>query len=206
MDSDKKHIGSPGKSTETVKDIGNLVKRWYAHAWQAKQREDMNVAWCMMNAPQEILLAMDIIPMYPEQYAAACASKHVADVFCEKAESEGFSVDICGFCKAGLGYALRYMEMNDVPSGAPYGGIPKPDIFIGRSSCEPGYKWFQALHHWGVPTFVYDDLAPPLEKDLRDEKMAEQYIKYYLEQSKELVDFLERATGRKSTSSLDCSR
>ena len=116
MASEEKHIGNPGKSTETVKEIGDLVKWLYSSAWQAKQRDDMNVAWCMLNAPQEILLAMDIIPMYPEQYAAACASKQSANVYCEKAEAEEFSADICGFCKTGLGYAFSYMELDDVPS------------------------------------------------------------------------------------------
>jgi benzoyl-CoA reductase/2-hydroxyglutaryl-CoA dehydratase subunit BcrC/BadD/HgdB len=197
MAGNEAHKSKSSKSTETVKLVGGLVRWCYARAWEAKQREDMNVAWCMMNAPQEILLAMDIVPMFPEQYAAACASKQATDVYCDKAEAEGFSVDTCGFCRTGLGYAFTYMEMDDVPPDAPYGGIPKPDMLIGRSSCDPGYKWFQSLYRWNIPTFIYDDLTPLLEKPLTDKKMAAQYIAYYHEQLKEMVNFLERVTGRK---------
>jgi benzoyl-CoA reductase subunit B len=191
------HKGKSSKSTESVKLVGDLVKWCYSLAWEAKQREDMNVAWCMLNAPQEILLAMNIVPMYPEQYAAACASKQFTGEYCDKAEAGGFSGDICGFCRTGLGYALTYMEMGDVPPDAPYGGIPKPDMLIGRTSCDPGYKWFQSLYQWEIPAFIYDDLAPPPEKDIQDRDMADQYITYYYGQFKELVSFLERVTGRK---------
>ncbi|MEJ2740772.1 MAG: 2-hydroxyacyl-CoA dehydratase family protein, partial [Dehalococcoidia bacterium] len=164
MAGNEAHKSKSSKSTETVKLVGDMVKWCYARAWEAKQRDDMNVAWCMMNTPQEILIAMDIVPMFPEQYSAACASKQATDVYCDRAEAEGFSIDICGFCRTGLGYALNYMEIDDVPPDAPYGGIPKPDMFIGRSSCDPGYKWFQSLYRWNVPTFIYDDLTPLLEK------------------------------------------
>jgi benzoyl-CoA reductase subunit B len=196
MDDKEEHRKGPTKSTETANDVGKIVKRWYTSAWEAKQREDMNVAWCMMSTPTEILLAMDIIPMFPEEYSAACAAKQAASMYCEKAETAGFSVDICSFCRAGLGYASTYSEVDKLPPETPYGGIPKPDMFISRSSCDPGYKWFQALQ-WDVPMWVYDDIWPPLEADLWDERMARRYINYYSEQFKGLVAFLEKVTGRK---------
>jgi benzoyl-CoA reductase/2-hydroxyglutaryl-CoA dehydratase subunit BcrC/BadD/HgdB len=152
----------------------------------------------MMGTPQEVLLAMDIVPLFPEQYAAACAVKQAAAVYCKKAEVAGFTADICGFCRAGIGYATLYRESEGVPPDAPYGGIPKPDIFMCRSSCEPGYKWFQALHFWNVPIFVYEDhLTPPPEADFWDERIASRYINYYISQFKELVAFLEKAVSRK---------
>jgi benzoyl-CoA reductase/2-hydroxyglutaryl-CoA dehydratase subunit BcrC/BadD/HgdB len=197
MNSEDKQQQAPTKSTKAADDIGKIVEWWYTSAWEAKQRDDMNVAWCMMNIPQEILFAMNIIPMFPEQYSTACAAKQAATTYCEKAETEGFSVDICSLCRIGLGYAAIYNELGELPPETPYGGIPKPDMFISRGSCDPGYKWFQALQYWNLPMFVYDDPAPPLEADPKDERTASRYINYYLGQYKELVAFLEKVTGRK---------
>jgi benzoyl-CoA reductase/2-hydroxyglutaryl-CoA dehydratase subunit BcrC/BadD/HgdB len=198
MDSKGEHRDRPTKSTESVKDVGNLVKWLYERAWEAKQHGDKKVAWCMMGTPQEVLLAMDIVPIFPEQYAAACAVKRAAADYCRKAESMGFSLDICGFCRAGIGYAAMFGELGRVPPDAPYGGIPEPDIFMCRSSCDPGYKWFQALHYKDVPTFVFEDhLAPPPEADFWDEKISSRFINFHTKQFKEMVDFLEQATCKK---------
>ncbi len=189
---------SSTKGTETAKEVRGLIKWWYAYVKEVKERGG-HIAWVMYSLPPEILLAMDVVSLSTEQYASACAAKQVSVPFCEKAESEGYSIDLCGYCRTGLGYTAIAKEVGGIPPEAPYGGLQEPDILLGRTFCDPGYKWYQGVQrYFNVPYFVYDDVPAPLEGgNWDDEHVAEHYIKYYAQQMKELVAFLEKHTGRK---------
>ena len=148
------------KATETVKKVKDLVRGWYRRA-QEMRESGGHTAWIMFAVPAEILLAMDVVAIGTEQYSAACAAKQAVLPFCERAEAEGYSLDICGYERAGFGYAARHREEGGPPTEAPYGGLPRPDFAIGRTYCEPGYKWYQAIQRYlEMPVFIYDVLLP----------------------------------------------
>ena len=62
---------------------------------EAKTTREKPIAWITSGAPVEFLYAMDILPVYPENYAAMCAANHQSIELMEAAEAEGFSQDIC---------------------------------------------------------------------------------------------------------------
>ena len=72
----------------------NYVKKFYKDAHRAKA-EGKPVAWIASTFPVEILQAMDVFPVWPENYASLCAAKQVSVRFCQVAESKGFSKDLC---------------------------------------------------------------------------------------------------------------
>ena len=67
----------------------NYIKKYYEDAHQAKARKEP-VAWVASTFPVEILQAMDIVPVWPENYASVCAARQVSVRLCEAAEVEGF--------------------------------------------------------------------------------------------------------------------
>lgn len=187
------------KSTETVREVGGLIKWWYERTHRVKEAGG-KIAWVMFGVPMDLLLAMDIVPVGTEQFASACAARQAATPYAEKGDSEGYGLDICGYQRVGLGYSAMFREQGGIPRGAPYGGLPKPDMYICRVTCEPGYKWYQAMQRYiPAPAYVYGMTLPWPETGyfLHDKSTAEQYIKYGKESLNELVAFLEQQTGKK---------
>ncbi|UCH31636.1 MAG: hypothetical protein JSV05_09140, partial [Candidatus Bathyarchaeota archaeon] len=60
----------------------NHIKTFYENAHNAKAK-GKSVAWVASTFPVEILLAMDIFPVWPENYASLCAAKQVSVELCE---------------------------------------------------------------------------------------------------------------------------
>ncbi len=185
------------KSTQSARKVRELVKKLYARAHEAKQR-GQPVAYCMVSSHyNEILLAMGIVGVWTENYASVCAAKQVAEPLLVKAESEGYSNVICGYARTGIGFDALRRELGTVPPGAPDGGMPEPDLLLGSSaSCDPRFKWYQALGRYkDTPIYNYDVLYPPVDADLNE--VRDYYIKYQAEQLRGLVAFLEKVLGKK---------
>lgn len=67
------------------------MKNIYQSAHEAKAA-GKKVAYMMVSSQyDEILRAMDIVPLPTENYAGLCAAKHEMDRFLQKAESDGYS-------------------------------------------------------------------------------------------------------------------
>jgi benzoyl-CoA reductase/2-hydroxyglutaryl-CoA dehydratase subunit BcrC/BadD/HgdB len=143
------------------------------------------LAWVTSGAPVEILRAMGIIAVYPENYGALCGARRESVALCQKAEEQGYSPDLCSYARSNLG-AVQNAE------SAPLGGLPSPDLLIASNNiCSTVVKWFEALaNHFGVPLFVLDT---PFVHDGYDPEMST----YVLGQLRELIHFLERVTGRR---------
>jgi len=187
------------KSIEAVKKVRALVKKMYEDG-RREREEGGKVAYCMtVCGYDEILRAMKVQPIWTENYGALCAVKRDAERFILKAESEGFSNDLCGYMRCGLGFDAMRSELGGaVPPNAPDGGMAMPHMLLGCSfACEPRYKWYEAVRHYypHVPLFNYDVVVPPVDADLGE--IREYYVRYQTEQFKELVKFLEKQTGKK---------
>ncbi len=137
----KERVTSGIKATETAKSVSALRRAYYERIQQAHERGEF-VAWTMWGAPEEIFYAMDVLPVLAENYGPVCAAKQIGPHYCEIAESEGFSMDICSYLRTGLGFAKKMHERAEAPPEAPYGGMGKPDMFIGNAQfCGIRAKW-----------------------------------------------------------------
>ncbi|UCE44254.1 MAG: 2-hydroxyacyl-CoA dehydratase [Candidatus Bathyarchaeota archaeon] len=164
----------------------NYVKKFYEDAHRAK-KEKRPVAWVASTFPIEILQAMDITPVWPENYASVCAARKVSLRLCEAAERAGFSKDLCSYARCVLGSIL---EEKDLPEG----GLPKPDFLVASTgACDTHFKWFQvASRRLNRPLFLLD-----VPYNTTGAKVPEDYqVKHYVAQLDLLISFLEGQTGR----------
>jgi benzoyl-CoA reductase/2-hydroxyglutaryl-CoA dehydratase subunit BcrC/BadD/HgdB len=147
----------------------------------------------------EILQALDVVPIYPENYGAATATMGANVPYLECSEADGFSNFICGYFRTGLGFARQMAEVGDIPPDAPFGGMAKPSVLVLNTRfrlCDVGYKSMQALgRYMDVPTYCLDMALPAVDAD--HEEMEKHYIWYMVEQFKDFVFFLEKILGRK---------
>lgn len=185
------------KSTETVKKVRALVKAMYRGAAEAKASGKCVVYGMVGSQYDEIIRAMDIVPIWTENYAGLCAAKRDAERFIVNAENEGYSNVICGYVRTGLGFDAMRSASGAMPENAPDGGMVVPDLMLGSSfTCDPRYKWYQALgRYMNVPTYNFDVVTPPVTANLNE--VRDYYIRYQSRQLKGLVEFIEQHTKTK---------
>lgn len=197
MEKEKQVKTTAVKGTNTARKIRGLVRDLSTAAQEAKE-QGKKVAYFMVSSQyDEIVRAMDIVPVPTENYAGLCAAKRDMDRFLQKAEADGYSQVLCSYARIGLGFDSVRKEGGCMPEGAPDGGMAAPDMMLGSSGvCDPRFKWYQALGRYlHVPTYSIDVVAPPDDVDLNE--VRDHYIKYQTEQFKGLIAFLERQTGKK---------
>lgn len=159
-----------------------LITNYYI---EAKTTQEKPICWITSGGPVEFLIAMDVIPVYPENHGAMCGASKIAVGLAEVAESMGFSPDVCSYARADIGGAAT-------SNGAIPGGLPKPDFLLCCNNiCGTVVKWYEQLARmYGVPLFLFD--TPFVHKEERAH--ATGYVK---RQCLELIAFLERQTGKK---------
>lgn len=185
------------KATETARKVRPLVKTMYTRAHEARAA-GKPVAYAMVGSLyDEILGAMDIYPIWTENYAGLSAAKRVAESFLIEAEADGYSNVICGYARTGIGFDALRKKTGETPPHAPDGGMAEPTVLLGSSFiCDPRYKWYQALGHYkDTPIYCLDVVMPPIDADLNEVK--DYYIRYQTEELRGLVAFLERVIGKK---------
>jgi benzoyl-CoA reductase/2-hydroxyglutaryl-CoA dehydratase subunit BcrC/BadD/HgdB len=185
------------KGTDMARKVRGLVKNIYRSAHEAKA-QGKKVAYMMVSSQyDEIIRAMDVVPIPTENYAGLCAAKREMDRFLLKAEADGYSQVLCSYARIGLGFDSLRKELGGIPEGAPDGGMPTPDMMLGSSAvCDPRYKWFQAAGRYlDVPTYSIDVVWPPVDADLN--AVRDHYIQYQKEQFQGLISFMEQQTGKK---------
>ncbi len=185
------------KGTETARQIRKLVRNIYMSAHMAKA-EGKKLAYMMVTSQyDEILRAMDIVPLPTENYAGLCAAKREMERFLVKAEEDGYSQVLCSYARIGLGFDSLRKESGGIPENSPDGGMPMPDMMLGSSAvCDPRFKWFQATERFlDVPMHSIDVMMPPVQSNLNE--IRDYYIQYQKEQFQGLISFLEAQTGKK---------
>ena len=185
------------KSLETVRRAKEMLGTFYRR--QERRREGAPLAWCMAGISSELLAAFELPWEWPENFGTLCAAKQVATRFCEQAEADGFSQDLCSYLRNNVGYVSRAVELGATPPEAPGGGMGTPTMLLGSGGlCDPRSKWFQALAstYLPVPVFHIDPMSPPHDVDPHDPRVAAHYTELLRETVREQVAFLERQTGR----------
>jgi len=168
----------------SLKAISQVMTRYYAQ--RSVMARFRPVAYVTSGAPVEIMEAMGILTLYPENYGALCGAQRAAVALCEIAESTGYPADLCSYARSHLGAVLQ-------PKRAPLRGLPRPDLLVCCTNiCGTVLKWYEALaDFYGVPLFVLDvpfQHATPPEPHI---------VAYVADQLRELTAWLQAHTGRR---------
>ena len=75
------------KSSKQI--MNEMIAATYVRAAEAK-KAGKPICWATGIAPQELMTAMDIATVYPENFGAAMGAKHFSGHFCEVAEAAGY--------------------------------------------------------------------------------------------------------------------
>ncbi len=172
------------RALSAAREITDLVLAHYLSGIQA-HREDRWVTWCTAVAPpSEILYAMGIQPLFPENYACVATVMRGTPKMFDVSEAHGLSRDLCSYARCVMGFVLG--------GEAPLGGMEKPDALISvKNVCSPYLKWWQLMaHSLQRPLYAID--CPRITDEIN-----EYHVKYVSEQLKKLVLELEQITGRK---------
>lgn len=169
---------------QSLKHIGDVMTRYYVQRKILARLKP--VAYVTSGAPVEILEAMGILTVYPENYTALCGARRASVPLCEVAEAQGYPADLCSYARSHIGAVLR-------PRDAPLGGLPKPDLLICCNNiCGTVQKWYETLaEYYGVPLFVLDT---PFQRTTPPEPHI---VAYVADQLREMVSWLETHTRRR---------
>ncbi len=171
------------KKVKSEKKMRDIMTAYYIDAKTARQN-NKKVAWITSGGPVEPLIAMDIIPVYPENHGAMIGASKMGIDLCEKAETMGYSNDLCSYARADIACATV--------NGGPIGGLPAPDMLVCCSNiCGTVLKWYEVqARYFKVPLFIYD--TPFLHTEYSAE--VKRYAKRQME---EYILFLEGVVGKK---------
>ncbi len=174
------------KKLRTASELQSLME---GHYRQVKVfRFGKPLAWVTSGAPVEILRAMDILPVYPENYGALCGARGAGAALCEAMENRGYTQDLCGYAKESLAAAIN-------PKDAPIGGLPRPDLLVCCSNiCGTVLKWYEALARlYSAPLFLLD--TPYVHED--DGRAPGHALDYVRGQIQDMIAWLEQTTRRR---------
>ena len=171
------------RKIKSVKKMKDIMTNYYIDAKTAEQT-GKKVAWITSGGPVEPLIAMDVIPVYPENHGAMIGASKMGVDLCEKAEAMGYSSDLCSYARADIACATV--------DGGPIGGLPKPDMLVCCNNiCGTVLKWYEVqARFFNVPLFILD--TPFCHTEFSDE--ARRYVRSQLD---EYLSFLETACGKK---------
>ncbi len=178
------------KRLATAKELREVVAQFYLEGHEAK-RIGKPVGWMPpMNGLIEIFYAMDLMPVFPENWSPVCAAFGLTGEDFELAESMGYSRDLCGYLRNIVGY-IHGMIGRD---GVPLGGLPEPDIvFTAGAGCIPAMKILQliARRFPNAKAFRADLPQVPIED------IKQFHIDYTVSEIHRIIKFLTEVTGKK---------
>ncbi len=166
----------------------DMIGRYYASLTTAAEGKGNKAVYMLISGnPVELILAFDMIPVYPEVNALQLAVKKQSLPLILAAEELGYSTDNCAYVKADVGMYFAGRK-------TPFATIPQPDLLLcNYVGCNVYLQWFEhlaeyskaPLYNLDVP-FFRTETADPSEED----------VSYVVKQLEELVVVLERMTGK----------
>ena len=180
---DNPNISPEDRKIKAVKQMKDIMTTYYFEAKMAGFT-GKKIAWITSGGPVEPLIAMDIIPVYPENHGAMIGASKMGPELCNVAEGMGYSADLCSYARADIGCA----KVN----GGPIDGLPKPHMLICCNNiCGTVLKWYEAqARYFNVPLFILD--TPFCHDGYTPE--IQTYVK---KQIKEMIAFLEKVCNKK---------
>ncbi len=185
-------MNSPPKTKKrlnTARELTRVITEYYTRCVEAKTKK-IPVGWMPpMNGAIELFYAMDLQPVFPENWSPVCAAFGLSPQNFTVSENMGYSRDLCGYLRNIIGYV--HGPMSD--RNSPFGGLPEPDLLLTPfGGCVPVMKIFQALERRFPRAKVYSGDLPQTAV----EEIGESHIEYAVSEMNRLIDFLETETGR----------
>ena len=165
------------RKIKSVKRMKEIMTEYYIDAKTAADT-GKKVAWITSGGPVEPLIAMDVIPVYPENHGAMIGAAKMGVDLCAQAEAMGYASDLCSYARADIACATV--------DGGPIGGLPRPDMLVCCNNiCGTVLKWYEVqARYFNVPLFILD--TPVVHTEYRP--AADAYVRAQLE---EYLNFLE---------------
>ena len=178
------------KRLKTSKELNEVVINYYIECIEAKAK-GKPVGWMPpMNGAIEIFYAMDLQPVFPENWSPVCAAFGLTPKNFEISENMGFSRDLCGYFRNFVGYINSPMN----GEGIPLGGLPEPDIIISPfGGCIPSLKISHNIERRFPKARVFSADIPMVPV----EEIKDYHIDYIVKELHNLIGFLTEVTGRK---------
>jgi len=175
--------GKGSKEMQSAEKMKEIMTNYYIDAKTAEQA-GKKVAWITSGGPVEPLIAMDIIPVYPENHGAMIGASKMGGDLCQRAEEMGYSGDLCSYARSDIACSLI--------DGGPIGGLPRPDMLVCCNNiCGTVLKWYEIqARYYDVPLFILD--TPFCHTEYSDEAR-----KYVRRQVDEYITFLEGTTQKR---------
>ncbi len=171
------------RKIQSVKRMKEIMTAYYIDAKTAAEN-NKKVAWITSGGPVEPLIAMDVIPVYPENHGAMIGAAKMGIDLCERSEQMGYARDLCSYARADIACATV--------DGGPIGGLPRPDFLVCCNNiCGTVLKWYEVqARYFNVPLFIFD--TPFIHTEFSIE--AQKYVRRQFE---EFFVFLEEQCGRR---------
>ena len=168
-----------------------LFNEWFADLTGAPAAGQQAAYVFVMGSLVELLRTFDLQVVFPEINSLQTAVRKTSDEYLNLAEDHGFSPDVCGYVKADYALQLRRGEH-------PMGTIPPPDIAVYTNACNTYIKWAEIWERmYDIPIFTLDvpgsRSAPGVALTGSDIEADRRYVEHQL---RELIELLERVTGR----------
>ncbi len=182
------------RKLDSLQSVKNQMAMYYLQSKNPYLHDEgKKIAWVTSGGPVEPLIAMDIIPLYPEQYGAIAGSAKDSTRLCQVAEAHGYSSDVCAYARTSFGSIFSPDPPTSLSEIDGKGGLAKPDILIaGNNICGTVMKWYQDVSRiHNIPLFLFD--TPPLTGDT----IPEYYIDYLVAQLNKFKVFLEEQMDHK---------
>ena len=186
-------MDSPNLVGRGIADGARMFREWFNGLSTAPERGQPAAYVFVMGSFNELLLAFDMAPVFPEINSLQMAVRRVAHEYLNEAEDYGYSPDICGYVKADVALQLRKGKH-------PMGVMPKPDVAILTNACNTYLKWGEIWERmYGTPVFAVDIPGSrgatartwPGDPDFERDRL---YVEH---QIRELIPVLERVSRRK---------
>ncbi|OQX61491.1 MAG: 2-hydroxyglutaryl-CoA dehydratase, partial [Desulfococcus sp. 4484_241] len=174
------------KKTPSLEKLAEIIMAYYAEAKAPlEERGGKKIAWITSGGPVEPLIAMDMIPVYPENHGAMIGASKMGGDLCSKAEEMGYAPDLCSYARSDIACS--------VVNGGPIGGLPKPDLLVCCNNiCGTVMKWYEVqARYYDVPLFIFD--TPMCHTEFTKE--AKNYV---INQFMEYLAILEDVCGKKA--------
>jgi len=167
----KKMIGDHFKRLCTVKEAGKKVVYTFVPG-------NLN----------ELIWALDMLPVHPEINALQSAMRKKSGEFVAEAEKIGHSEDVCTYVKCDIGMMRKG---NIGPTGEP---LPPPDLLLlSYTGCFTFMKWFELLkQEYNCPVVM---LQIPYQANGRIEPRMTDYVVQQLKEK--VIPALEKIAGKK---------
>jgi len=173
------------KKTKAMEKLAEIMMAYYMEAKSPPEaRKNKKIAWITSGGPVEPLIAMDMIPVYPENHGAMIGASKMGGALCAKAEEMGYAADLCSYARSDIACSTV--------NGGPIGGLPAPDILVCCNNiCGTVMKWYEVqARYYDAPLFIFD--TPMCHTEFSAEAR-----KYVIDQFMDYIAVLEKVCGKK---------